>query len=1530
MAGIGNYNITITINLQAAKELQEAINNINSNIKSTEEKTGKISKNIEKSHKSVKPFLRDWERLTIVMNQLLELMRKMQFFIELLRKPLAEAGLFEQFRTTLKNLIGDTETANDRFREMLIFAAKTPFTVPGVVEAGNRLQALGRYSLNTIRMLGDLAAASGKDVSQAIEAYTNLVVGRTGMAVKQFRAMLISNADWTREIGKQVLKNSGDVTASVAEMLEALPKIIAKKGFTGLMEQQSKTYLGIMSNFEDAVQRLLAAIGDEFIEKAKKVMNEIIDFIDKIIDKLPSITKYFESLRHILRIIISLGLIKFALKLADVFTLLMMRGFGLNTVFNTLKISLLAIKNSLTGVKTMADKTVVSLTAFERLKLGIKGLAVFAPTAILSAGIVEALLESVKAYRLASNKITTEEEIKSKEILIRTNKERINSLNAEAEKLLTKEDILNKLIALEKKYANQIDNSKDTTEKARWKIEEYRATLASARNVLYDYIDATGEFTLVTGTSKQAISKLKSELISGQHQFREINNEIIKTNENLRALKKILEELKIKKIMEEFSKEMIKKVEEATEGITDPISAFGQNIGYLLQSIISGVDVNRGTSVLIRLFKNTQNEASKFMERIAELSKDVMKGQIQDVEEFRQRYLDIMTELSSKSQKIQQEIKDALYKEFGIHKDDKRLKNATEKVYNELLSLANDYFNSLNELVKNRSEIYSESFVKVLEQSFKGYLNTFRKKGLEEIKIIEEQIKALQKLSDEASKQSVKDINIKLPKYQVEQLASQFNDDETRQEIEDQINKDAKDLEEIEVKIPIKIKTSDDLNAFKQYIANLITTLDTTLESLKDNSEEAKKKALNAAKEVLNLYKIKYEKIINEFKESLSLKNIDDVIDDNEKFFSDYFVIYAKAASELEKLNKDFERETKKFQHILQYEQQNTDFINDYLNTSLKLKTYQVNLTSELAKSMENVTFEYFKSIETIKDAGIKVNEILSNPLFLKEGIEENIETLTQIYEILKEGYKSILNNKDIKINRQVIAEFFARFSKVINEEKLRFYQYKKVEINLNNLIKVLPPENIDINTFRKWLDDNVKTFVIEAKNIGREAIKGNINFQFVPEINEEEIMQTIKYNIEGLNKLIQTNLEDSQIKIDIATKFIESEDKLTPDLTANKLKAEYLKQQLDYYTKIYSILNNSITVQEEELTKKKEQGINVSEEENKLLLERKSKLEEILKVIKDIVKNIAEINIEIKVQEEDEVINTLNRVYEVANVIYDGLNKIGSLYYENMMNKAKQEANNYLKLQNEKIEAEEKLAMNRARTALQQEKIREAMEKRKQAAQEKARKIELEARRKQFEFEKKMAMAQALINIAVAVTKVFSTTGPLGLIIAPAIEALLTSVYLAMIASQKFPEYKKGGYTGDKKEDEPAGIVHGKEYVINAESTKKYRPILDAINNDDFNNFIKSTKNSTKEIFNKIFIDNIPLKNEPTLIENIKYKPIYIDNTNKELLNNIKNLNNNLVNYLENPVPAVAYLNDNEAERIARKGLAKIKRKVI
>jgi hypothetical protein len=171
------------------------------------------------------------------------------------------ASQVEQYNTTLKTMLGSSSAARDRMQEYFNIAKQTPFELGEVVEGGNKLQAIGRYSKDSLIMLGDLAAASGKPLEQVMNAYSKLATGQKGEGVNMFRDLLISVEDWTKATGKGVSKN-GELKASTEQMVKALPKIMQAKGYFGMMQAQADTTKGKLANLQDGIFQLQAALGE--------------------------------------------------------------------------------------------------------------------------------------------------------------------------------------------------------------------------------------------------------------------------------------------------------------------------------------------------------------------------------------------------------------------------------------------------------------------------------------------------------------------------------------------------------------------------------------------------------------------------------------------------------------------------------------------------------------------------------------------------------------------------------------------------------------------------------------------------------------------------------------------------------------------------------------------------------------------------------------------------------------------------------------------------------------------------------------------------------------------------------------------------------------------------------------------------------------------------------------------------------------------------------------------------------------------
>lgn len=185
-----------------------------------------------------------------------------------LKKAFDGGAQMESYQTTMKVMLGTTEEAQKRMSELIEFASQTPFEIPEVVQLGNQLQAVGRYSKETMKNLGDLASASGKPIEQVAGAFAKLASGQKGIAVDMFRDLLITTNDWIEATGKGVTKN-GELLATTEEMLSALPKIMQSRNFSGMMEEQSKTAKGTLSNLNDAFGQFGAEIGAKMIPAVK-------------------------------------------------------------------------------------------------------------------------------------------------------------------------------------------------------------------------------------------------------------------------------------------------------------------------------------------------------------------------------------------------------------------------------------------------------------------------------------------------------------------------------------------------------------------------------------------------------------------------------------------------------------------------------------------------------------------------------------------------------------------------------------------------------------------------------------------------------------------------------------------------------------------------------------------------------------------------------------------------------------------------------------------------------------------------------------------------------------------------------------------------------------------------------------------------------------------------------------------------------------------------------------------------------------
>ncbi len=223
--------------------------------------TGKHIREVESGTRSTTEQTSGWEGAIKKVGLAYIALKAVNFMADFTKDSIMATAQVEKYNVTLKTMLGSQGAARERMAEYSDIAAKTPFQLSQVVEAGNQLQAIGRYNRETLTNLGDLAAASGKPLEQVMSAYAKLSTGQRGEAVNMFRDLLISSEDWAKATGKGI-KANGELMASTEEMIAALPAILKAKGFLGMMGEQSKTTEGQLSNLIDSFFQLKVAAGD--------------------------------------------------------------------------------------------------------------------------------------------------------------------------------------------------------------------------------------------------------------------------------------------------------------------------------------------------------------------------------------------------------------------------------------------------------------------------------------------------------------------------------------------------------------------------------------------------------------------------------------------------------------------------------------------------------------------------------------------------------------------------------------------------------------------------------------------------------------------------------------------------------------------------------------------------------------------------------------------------------------------------------------------------------------------------------------------------------------------------------------------------------------------------------------------------------------------------------------------------------------------------------------------------------------------
>ena len=203
-------------------------------------------------------------------------------------------GQFQQTEMAFRTMLQSEEKANALMKQMIRTAAITPFGVEDVTEGAKQLLAfnVAAEDVNkTLIGLGDVAAGMGLNLKDLVMLYgTTIAKGKMDtMDLYQFlnrgipiadeiaKVMGLDVTNAIKEVQKQI--KAGKVTSDI--FIQAMQSMTAEGSkFGGLMEAQSKTITGQISNIEDAIEQMFNELG----KSQEGVINTGLDVTSKLVE----------------------------------------------------------------------------------------------------------------------------------------------------------------------------------------------------------------------------------------------------------------------------------------------------------------------------------------------------------------------------------------------------------------------------------------------------------------------------------------------------------------------------------------------------------------------------------------------------------------------------------------------------------------------------------------------------------------------------------------------------------------------------------------------------------------------------------------------------------------------------------------------------------------------------------------------------------------------------------------------------------------------------------------------------------------------------------------------------------------------------------------------------------------------------------------------------------------------------------------------------------------------------------------------
>lgn len=199
-------------------------------------------------------------------------------------------GEFQQLDVAFRTMLGSAEKANALMLQLVRTAATTPFDLQGVAQGAKQLLAYGIAAEDvndTLVRCGDVAAGLSIPLGDLVYLYgTTMTQGRMfTQDLRQFQGRGIPIAEELAKVLGTTTDRLGDmVTAGrvTSDVFQQAFNNMTSAGsrFGGLMDEQSKTITGQISNIEDAIDVMFNKLG----QQSEGIINTTLSGVSYIVE----------------------------------------------------------------------------------------------------------------------------------------------------------------------------------------------------------------------------------------------------------------------------------------------------------------------------------------------------------------------------------------------------------------------------------------------------------------------------------------------------------------------------------------------------------------------------------------------------------------------------------------------------------------------------------------------------------------------------------------------------------------------------------------------------------------------------------------------------------------------------------------------------------------------------------------------------------------------------------------------------------------------------------------------------------------------------------------------------------------------------------------------------------------------------------------------------------------------------------------------------------------------------------------------